>query len=315
MLLALPIRIRFCNLDLFLLAADCKTKVPPRSLVPYGSTLELMAAQRRFEMKSRSKGFTLIELLVVIAIIAILAAILFPVFAQAREKARQASCLSNMKQILLGAGMYAQDYDERMMPSWLCLNGTDVSAGGCNNDLPVAGDGRKWTWTSLVQPYVKNRQITLCPSAAEKWGPGWPGLGTELGGSYGMNHDNIGWGNSIKIATVQKPAEFIQFQEIGSPWAGSWAASYEQFRFNVDDPSKWTETLAAGNWFRSPAQYNGGSSGWCDTPIPLVQHSGMCNTGFADGHAKALRVSSVWIQPNQNWDAYWSKSKYNPGAQ
>jgi prepilin-type N-terminal cleavage/methylation domain-containing protein/prepilin-type processing-associated H-X9-DG protein len=88
------------------------------------------------------RGFTLIELLVVIAIIAILAAILFPVFARAREKARQASCQSNEKQIVLGLLMYNQDYDERFMSVRQCPGG----------------------WNQLVQPYVKNWQLFECPS-------------------------------------------------------------------------------------------------------------------------------------------------------
>jgi len=94
----------------------------------------------------RKKGFTLIELLVVIAIIAILAAILFPVFAKAREKARQTSCASNLKQIALGALMYAQDYDE-----FLCIA------------QPLAGPPVLF-FDSVLQPYVKNTQIFKCPS-------------------------------------------------------------------------------------------------------------------------------------------------------
>jgi prepilin-type N-terminal cleavage/methylation domain-containing protein len=89
------------------------------------------------------KGFTLIELLVVIAIIAILAAILFPVFAKAREKARQASCASNLKQIALAILWYAQDYDER----------TQGYQGGVGS------------WHLLIEPYVKNTQVFACPSA------------------------------------------------------------------------------------------------------------------------------------------------------
>ena len=95
------------------------------------------------------RGFTLIELLVVIAIIAILAAILFPVFARAREAARQTSCLSNTKQMTLGFLMYVQDYDEQMM-DW-------ASAGGANGTFP--------TWIQLLQPYLKNTEVAFCPSA------------------------------------------------------------------------------------------------------------------------------------------------------
>ncbi|NPV49484.1 MAG: DUF1559 domain-containing protein [Armatimonadetes bacterium] len=103
-----------------------------------------VAKRRR---KCTALGFTLIELLVVIAIIAILAAILFPVFAKAREKARQASCLSNVKQLTLAALMYAEDYDE-VLP---------VSIGGSS---PM----QMWTTFELVEPYIKNRQIRRCPS-------------------------------------------------------------------------------------------------------------------------------------------------------
>jgi len=97
----------------------------------------------------RRRGFTLIELLVVIAIIAILAAILFPVFAKAREKARQASCASNLKQVGVAALMYAQDYDGR----WIALNSPNLTGGG-------------HTWQVGIQPYMKSYQIQNCPSFA-----------------------------------------------------------------------------------------------------------------------------------------------------
>src|SRR5687767_3138604 len=99
----------------------------------------------------RRRAFTLIELLVVIAIIAILAAILFPVFAQAREKARQTQCLSNMKQIALAGTMYAQDYDGNFVPTYQYDVAADV------NNL-------RW-WYDMINPYTKNWGFLVCPSA------------------------------------------------------------------------------------------------------------------------------------------------------
>jgi prepilin-type N-terminal cleavage/methylation domain-containing protein/prepilin-type processing-associated H-X9-DG protein len=107
------------------------------------------------------KAFTLIELLVVIAIIAILAAILFPVFAQAREKARQTSCLSNMKQIGLGFMMYKTDYD-----------GTFPSAYFHRNFNPGGGGNGYIHWSGMINPYVKNFDLYKCPSDVTRgWGP------------------------------------------------------------------------------------------------------------------------------------------------
>jgi prepilin-type N-terminal cleavage/methylation domain-containing protein len=102
----------------------------------------------------RHRGFTLIELLVVIAIIAILAAILFPVFAQAREKARQTQCVNNMKQAGLGVIQYLQDYDETYPMS--------VYRGRNNQNQECA-----YTMLSAIEPYVKNKDIYECPSARQ----------------------------------------------------------------------------------------------------------------------------------------------------
>ncbi len=137
------------------------------------------------------KGFTLIELLVVIAIIAILAAILFPVFARAREKARQTSCLSNMKQIGLGVKMYVSDYDSKYPREWYgALPDGNYATRGLN-------------YREMLLPYIKNDQIWLCPSregtfytchySGYSWGRGtnsW--LGRLHGGSYGLNAGNYG---------------------------------------------------------------------------------------------------------------------------
>src|SRR5438045_380054 len=135
-------------------------------------------------MRRRSKtsrcGFTLIELLVVIAIIAILAAILFPVFAQAREKARAISCLSNLKQVGLAALMYEQDYDEQLLPEWLGYA-----------DQP----GWRQYWTFNVQPYIKNFSATVCPDYPTTGGTNYPDNPehTRVGGSIGINDQMSGW--------------------------------------------------------------------------------------------------------------------------
>lgn len=102
---------------------------------------------RRANRRKQERAFTLIELLVVIAIIAILTAILFPVFARARAKARQAVCQSNHRQLILACSMYAQDHDE----VWLY---PDTIAGGCSCQ-----------WESPLAPYIRNHQVFQCPSA------------------------------------------------------------------------------------------------------------------------------------------------------
>ena len=123
------------------------------------------------------KGFTLIELLVVIAIIAILAAILFPVFARAREKARQTACLSNLKQLGLGLQMYAQDYDEFHPPVYA------MPIAGYEDAISVGGI----TYFSSMLPYIKNGQIFQCPSFPSVWDLSGFGLAIQVTTSYGIN--------------------------------------------------------------------------------------------------------------------------------
>ena len=138
------------------------------------------------------RGFTLIELLVVIAIIAILAAILFPVFARAREKARQTSSLNNVKQLTLAVLQYAQDYDERLPASFYPGNPSESRF-----------------WYQKVQPYIMNTQVLTCPSAA------------TLAVGYGWNYDFIGYGSSTSITTyaiadLRRPAETIMMADAGN---------------------------------------------------------------------------------------------------
>jgi prepilin-type N-terminal cleavage/methylation domain-containing protein/prepilin-type processing-associated H-X9-DG protein len=117
--------------------------------------------------RTTQKGFTLIELLVVIAIISILATILFPVFATAREKARQTSCSSNLKQFMLGISMYSQDYDEGMPIAWKTKGqiGTRITESGQDGE----GKTPRGLWNTLM-PYVKSHEIFRCPSDVRFWG-------------------------------------------------------------------------------------------------------------------------------------------------
>src|SRR5258708_98424 len=145
----------------------------------------------------KQRAFTLIELLVVIAIIAILAAILFPVFAQAREKARAISCLSNLKQDSLAYAMYTQDYDETT-PCQV----TPVSQRDANNYFVVTGG----YWYNLIEPYIKNYQLLLCPdrvgTTSSKSNPSGLATGPTTGRIMGYGY-NDGWVSDSGYGLVQ----------------------------------------------------------------------------------------------------------------
>lgn len=145
----------------------------------------------------KRRGFTLIELLVVIAIIAILAAILFPVFARAREKARQTSCLSNVKQMMTAWLMYAQDYDEM-----------SNRYAGYTAPALVIPDGGPDYWFELLHPYVKNSQIFSCPSYRNvrvySGGQSAPHPDFPDGVNYGYNT----YGGQLALGDIQHPSRF-----------------------------------------------------------------------------------------------------------
>lgn len=179
------------------------------------------------------RGFTLIELLVVIAIIAILAAILFPVFARAREKARQTSCLSNVKQIALAGLMYAQDWEESLCPYY--LDGAYEYKNGTYGGM----------WYKLLEPYLRNEQILACPSYGYRRPPN----------TYDDHTSGYGWNRHITVddslSTVEYPSESLMLADAGGSgnyrvYAVVYETAYIDQRHNgganvgfVDGHAKW----------------------------------------------------------------------------
>ena len=275
-----------------------------------------------------SKAFTLIELLVVIAIIAILAAILFPVFAQAREKARAISCLSNMKQIGLAQTMYIQDNDETL---------GDLETGAITGNACHGTDGKSGTlWSGYLQPYIKNLNVMFCPSA----------------------------GNSVvKTATIDKPCNnrfdftglyysAVDRSQISIGISIDGTVSWNGYRCAIDGnycstmytlstfPYP-TSTVAFGDSIPADPSIRGGrgAKAWFVDPQrdPKIKeigglstrHSGGSNIAFLDGHAKFYNDSSHLVVPQEFYTAngdgecvnynsahvYWDPSADDPQGQ
>jgi len=236
-------------------------------------------------MKHRKIGFTLIELLVVIAIIAILAAILFPVFARAREQARKASCASNLKQIGLSLMMYVQDYDETYPIGYMGYSGG--------------------LFYQVLTPYIKNDQIWICPTAGEikesptkrhyTGGYGWNICGMVYGSS-GAVGNGFGWlsdsrrctadGNYVKLASVSYPAETII---AGDPGSNAYANT-GLYLFATD-----RNRLPVLHGGQVGPFYGATSS---EQNIPLHSFEGGGNYLFSDGHVKFLSNSQAWSNRN-----------------
>ncbi len=277
-----------------------------------------MNNQRSLSHRSEA-AFTLIELLVVIAIIAILAAILFPVFAQAREKGRQASCMSNLKQLSLGVIQYTQDYDE-MQP----------------HAAPLPPDnwwGAGWVFT--VQPYIKSLAVFRCPSDGEVKpinGLSWVTDGMSyapnayvmgfwenppkhgafsIGGDWQYFPDGSGYRNNgykqVALADIGLPSETIMFGEKHN----SDLINRGRDGHGIQGQPPFTGVDWMDGWFGPGAVPNGVATGnWPNgkNGTVTVVHSGMSNYAFVDGHVKAMKPESTnpdtWgQQPKNMWDA------------
>jgi prepilin-type N-terminal cleavage/methylation domain-containing protein/prepilin-type processing-associated H-X9-DG protein len=222
------------------------------------------------------RGFTLIELLVVIAIIAILAAILFPVFARAREKARQASCQSNLKQIVLGVLMYTADYDQTYPIATITATGPDTSTYACGNGgwcdnkaltLPISAPGQvRSDWVhARLDPYIKNTQLWVCPS---------------MGGTVSLTAWGVSYLSTLCTVNVW-PNQCLQ-KVPESALKNSPAATPLYL-----DAIRWYEPGGSANMLRSTLQFSSwgcshGTSG--DSPM---------NIGYCDGHVKSMPVSKA----------------------
>lgn len=218
----------------------------------------------------KCKGFTLIELLVVIAIIAILATILFPVFARARENARRSSCMSNLKQMGLGMMMYVQDYDETYPKEYTTVGSTN------------------YFWVEVLNPYMKSYQVFMCPSAVT--------TNSWREGGYGSNRNIFVRGDDpvISMPAVESAANTYLIMDFGvtSFTAGSVAGlpSRAQYLPGIGntrglDTSECPRPLGGGTYWE---RYIG--------DCMKGRHFLGVNTIFADGHVKWLKSQNIYLE-------------------
>ncbi len=276
-----------------------------------------------------SRGFTLIELLVVIAIIAILAAILFPVFAQAREKARAISCISNLKQIGLATGMYAQDYDQTYPNGWhpdggaRTYDGTDVwritilpycgqrSSVVTKADYGKAPDQKSWTSNSVLS----------CPDvpASLAYGPTSYGYNTSVmtnGWNDALGGDSPQQYNGKPDAALLAPAHVMAYCDAALTYPSA-PSDPHYYDANADTAGQCTNyqnnsgkdaTGNCGPWAMSPETWTaagnsvdwsvgvpGAASDWGANSDrrPFARHTKTINVSFADGHAKAVKANTL----------------------
>jgi prepilin-type N-terminal cleavage/methylation domain-containing protein/prepilin-type processing-associated H-X9-DG protein len=266
---------------------------------------------------SKKRGFTLIELLVVIAIIAILAAILFPVFAQARAAARAISCISNTKQYGLGILMYAQDFDESIPKH---DNNGSAYGGDGPSRLPNWGDpgsdpnAPPVMFANVVQPYIKSKELGYCPEVGRtKWASAIPAYaGTayikaleDSGVYYGcfaqmasnLLMDPIwGGGGATNMAAWQRPAELLMV--VGD---SVWDVSGTAISASVGNTTVWPARPGAPclnygqpgwTWYAHKGTQRSGNP-YSGTKYDNGINSGQANVCFGDGHVKAMKYNQL----------------------
>ncbi len=235
------------------------------------------------------RGFTLIELLVVIAIIAILAAILFPVFARAREKARQTSCLNNVKQLGLGILMYTQDYDERL------------PFGYNNGNIPGS---QRISVMFQVMPYVQNSQIHDCPSSDATSNTDHYLGHRSYGYHTGLFLRISGGSTSRRMAKIRRPAEIVMLGDVCHDRNAT-------YRFHPPNQGPFKCDPDGSNCELCGGTHNSvfyhGSSDWTRPGFNFIErHNGTGNVAFMDGHAKAMKHTELYqngsTAPYFNWN-------------
>ena len=270
----------------------------------------------------RRTAFTLVEILVVVAILAILAAVLFPVFGRARENARRSSCLSNMRQIGLGIAQYTQDFDERLPFS----TGTTPD--------PLSG-----RWPNKIASYVKNTQVFVCPSYTEHRLPanflaftagGWNGSSSTYGINENLseyrNPGPLSPGDSVSrhLGELKSPSETALIAEVAELSANGNALLGSPDNL---DPTSWENHINKTAWNKGnsdwqwvpPGQFGGSgvtsylSPGPSNVNMrrPLARHFDGLNVVYCDGHAKWVPITQFlgpmpggwpYGHPNNSWD-------------
>ncbi|HVK03518.1 MAG TPA: DUF1559 domain-containing protein [Armatimonadaceae bacterium] len=269
--------------------------------MPFGFDRAQRPALTRGKTPGRHPAFTLIELLVVIAIIAILAAILFPVFAQAREKARQTACLSNLKQIGLAVLQYVQDFDESYPISFYQSATGSFSA----SSTPAS-------WPRIVQPYVRNVQLFVCPSSDPGEVGNTPGTGDTPEARFpvtyaynyflGGNFSPTGIPGTTLPETVKAASTVMLVDGASQPLQGV-------------NPADWKAKVSASAVAGMPDTnrrlpyllVHAGSApviNFADYGSPLARHQQRVNVLWADGHAKSAKVESFYKLPGQPEESY-----------